>query len=141
MIRYEIEKELITGNLSTKDAEAYWNEAYKTYLGLNISDPNQGILQDIHWSLGSLGYFPTYSIGSFYAAQFYAAAGQTIEDLELQIAQGNTSQLLSWLQQRIYEQGMHYSAEELAIAISGEPLNYDYFKAYTAKKYGALYDL
>ena len=141
MIRYEIEKELITGNLSTKDAEAYWNEAYKTYLGLNISDPNQGILQDIHWSLGSLGYFPTYSIGSFYAAQFYAAAGQAIEDLELQITEGDTSQLLSWLQQRIYEQGMHHSAEELAIAVTGEPLNYDYFKAYTAKKYGALYDL
>jgi carboxypeptidase Taq len=70
MIRYELEKMLVEQNLSTKDIPAFWNEKYHQYLGLTVPDDKTGCLQDVHWSHGSLGYFPTYSLGSFYAAQF-----------------------------------------------------------------------
>ena len=77
MIRYEMEKMLITGELKTEDIPAYWNELYEKYLGVTVPDDQHGCLQDVHWSHGSFGYFPTYSLGSFYAAQFFAKAQKT----------------------------------------------------------------
>ena len=129
------------GSLKTADAESYWNEKYKEYLGLDITDPNSGILQDIHWSLGSFGYFPTYSIGSFYAAQFHAQATKEIDNLEEQTTTGDHSKLLTWLQGKIYKHGKRTSAEGLCKELTGEGLNYKYFEAYVQKKYGELYEL
>lgn len=141
LIRFEIEKALLEGSLDTADAEDYWNAKYKEYLGLDITDPNQGILQDIHWSLGSFGYFPTYSIGSFYAAQFHAQAEKEIENLEDKTTSGDHSELLNWLQHKIYKHGMRDTAEDLCRKVTGEGLNYKYFEAYVQKKYGHLYNL
>ena len=141
LIRFEIEKALLEGSLKTADAESYWNEKYKEYLGLDITDPNSGILQDIHWSLGSFGYFPTYSIGSFYAAQFHAQATKEIDNLEEQTTTGDHSKLLTWLQGKIYKHGKRTSAEGLCKELTGEGLNYKYFEAYVQKKYGELYEL
>ena len=76
MIRYEIEKMLITGRFKTADIPACWNEQYKKWLDVDVPDDQQGCLQDVHWSHGSFGYFPTYSLGSFYAAQFFASAAK-----------------------------------------------------------------
>ena len=141
LIRFEIEKALLEGSLKTADAESYWNEKYKEYLGLDITDPNSGILQDIHWSLGSFGYFPTYSIGSFYAAQFHAQATKEVDNLEEQTTTGDHSKLLTWLQGKIYKHGKRTSAEGLCKELTGEGLNYKYFEAYVQKKYGELYEL
>jgi len=139
LIRYELEKALMEGTLEVKDLEAAWNERYKSYLDIDVPDANQGILQDVHWSYGNIGYFPTYSLGSFYAAQFFQQAVKEIPNLQQQIQEGNTSTLLKWLKENIYEQGRSYTAKELCEKLTGEPLNFDYFYNYALEKYKGLY--
>lgn len=139
MIRYEIEKGLVEGSISTKGLDKVWNAKYKEYLGVDVPDANQGILQDIHWAHGSLGYFPTYSLGSFYAAQFYAQAEKDIPNLEAQIEAGDTSKLLAWLREKIHVHGKMYDANELCVRVTGEELNFQYFMDYIEGKYGAIY--
>ena len=141
LIRFEIEKGLIEGTMATKDLAEIWNAKYKEYLGIDVPNDKMGVLQDIHWSHGSLGYFPTYSLGSFYAAQFFAKATNDIPNLESQIEQGNTSNLLTWLRTNIHQYGMLYTSEELCERVTGEPLNFDYFMAYARQKYGHIYTL
>ncbi|MEI9955529.1 MAG: hypothetical protein WDM90_04280 [Ferruginibacter sp.] len=97
MIRYEIEKMLIEGSINTKDIPAYWNEHYDKYLGIKVPDDKRGCLQDVHWSHGSFGYFATYSLGSLYAAQLYAAITKEKESVEKEIAAGNNKYILQWL--------------------------------------------
>ncbi len=141
LIRFEIEKALIEGTIEVKDLPSYWNSKYKEYLGINVPSDTQGVLQDIHWSHGSFGYFPTYSLGSFYAAQFYAQAKKEIINLESEIENGNMSLLLNWLRSKVHIHGKFYSAEELCIQITGEKLNFKYFMDYAKNKYSKLYDL
>ncbi len=141
LIRFEIEKALIEGSIEVKDLPALWNSKYKEYLGLDVPSDSQGVLQDIHWSHGSFGYFPTYSLGSFYAAQFYNKAVQEIPTLELEIEKGNMKPLLNWLREHIHRHGKRYTAEELCQHICGEKLNFKYFMNYAQKKYGELYKL
>ncbi|MEM9992077.1 MAG: carboxypeptidase M32, partial [Bacteroidota bacterium] len=141
LIRYELEKALLEGNLQVAELESVWNEKYKTYLDLDVHDANQGILQDVHWSYGSIGYFPTYSLGSFYAAQFFQQAQKDIPELDTQIQSGDTSALLHWLQTHIYQYGRLYSATELCKRITGEALNFDYFYNYAVEKYSGIYGL
>ncbi len=141
MIRYEIEKGLIEGSIDAKDLPEIWAQKYKSYLGIEVPNHKMGVLQDVHWSHGSIGYFPTYSLGSFYAAQFYAQAAKDIPDLEEQIAAGNMLGLLAWLRENIHQYGQLYTAEELCVKISGEPLNFQYFMDYARAKYGDIYGL
>jgi len=141
LIRFEIEKALIEGSLEVEDLERVWNEKYKEYLGIEVPDAKNGILQDIHWSHGSIGYFPTYSLGSFYAAQFFEKAKTEIPELENQIAEGDNSQLLAWLRKNIHEHGRFYSPEDLCMKITGEKLNFKYFMDYAKAKFGAIYEL
>jgi carboxypeptidase Taq len=140
MIRYELEKALLEGSLQVKDIPAYWNEQYRQYLGVTVPSDAKGCLQDVHWSHGSFGYFPTYSLGSFYAAQFYHAANQSITDLEAQIQKGNTSTLLQWLSKRVHRFGRKYISEDLSKEVSGEPLNIQYFIDHMYSKYKYIYD-
>lgn len=97
MIRYEIEKSIMEGTLKTSELKDYWNAKYKEYLGIEVPSDKKGVLQDIHWSHGSIGYFPTYSLGSFYAAQFFEKALKDIPNLNVKISKGDCSQLLKWL--------------------------------------------
>ncbi len=141
LIRFEIEKALIEGSIEVKDLPEIWNKKYKDYLGVDVSSDAKGVLQDIHWSHGSFGYFPTYSLGSFYAAQFYNKASEEIPDLETEIEKGNLKPLLVWLREKIHKHGKFYTAESLCIHVTGEKLNFKYFMEYAGKKYKALYDL
>lgn len=141
LIRFELEKGLIEGSIATRDLAQMWNEKYKAYLGIDVPNDKMGVLQDIHWSHGSLGYFPTYSLGSFYAAQFFAKAQQTIPQLTQQIEAGDMSQLLSWLRTNIHQYGGLYTSEELCERVTGEPLNFDHFMAYARQKYSHIYGL
>lgn len=141
LIRFEIEKALIEGSLAVKELPHYWNDKYKNYLGVTVPTDEQGVLQDIHWSHGSFGYFPTYSIGSFYAAQFYAQAKKEIQHLELEVEKGNMLLLLNWLRAKIHIHGKYYTAEELCISITGEKLNFKHFMDYAKTKYTPLYNL
>jgi carboxypeptidase Taq len=139
LIRYELEKALLEGSIEVKDLEDLWNEKYKAYLGVKITNPNQGILQDIHWAFGLIGYFPTYSLGSFYAAQFFEQAKKDIPGLTEQIANGDNSQLLAWLRDNIHVHGRLFTADELCRKITGESLNFEYFMSYVKEKYAVIY--
>lgn len=141
IIRYEIEKELIAGNIQVVDLPKVWNQKYKDYLGVDIKSDQEGVLQDVHWSHGSFGYFPTYSLGSFYAAQFYNKASEDIDDLEYQIGRGNMQPMLDWLKINVHCYGKMYSASELCERITGEKLNFSHFMNYVNKKYSEIYEL
>ena len=141
MVRYEIEKQLIDGSISAKDIPAMWNELYKKYLGLTVPDDKRGCLQDVHWSHGSFGYFATYSIGSLYAAQLYAAISAQNPSVEDELASGNNQKILLWLQQHIYKFGRYYTSEELCSKATGETLNSRFFFEYVADKYAAVYEM
>jgi carboxypeptidase Taq len=140
MIRYEIEKQLIEGSLKAKDIPAIWNESYKKYLGLTVPDDKKGCLQDVHWSHGSFGYFATYSIGSLYAAQLYAAILEQNPSVEEEIAKGKTETIFAWLQQHIYKSGRYSTSEVLCSNATGEPLNSHFFIDYATKKYSSIYE-
>lgn len=139
MIRYELEKQLLENTLPANDIPAWWNEHYHQYLGVQVPDDRRGCLQDVHWSHGSFGYFPTYSLGSFYAAQFYAKAAETINGLENQIQRGETGSLLQWLRTRVHRHGRMYTSEQLSEQVSGEVLDIQYFLRYLLDKYKNIY--
>jgi carboxypeptidase Taq len=139
MIRYEIEKLLIEGSIETKDIPAYWNDHYQKYLGVTVRDDKTGCLQDIHWSHGSFGYFPTYSLGSMYAAQLYAAIEREMGSLKDEIAAGNNMPVSDWLRKNIYPYGRFYSSEELCKKATGETLQPKYFIDYATRKFTGIY--
>ena len=123
-IRYLVEKEIIEGSLQTKDIAARWNDLYKENLGVEVPDDKQGCLQDVHWSHGSFGYFPTYSLGSFYAAQFWSQAVKEIPAIIIDIKEkGDTKALLDWLRTHIHQYGKLFTSEELCRNITGSPLD------------------
>ena len=139
MIRYEIEKMLIGGTIQTKDIPAYWNEHYQKYLGVTVPDDKRGCLQDIHWSHGSFGYFATYSLGSMYATQLYAAIDRENPSLQKDLASGNNSVVQKWLKNNIYQHGRYFSSEDLCKKATGETLQSRYFINYATKKYNHIY--
>ncbi|PWV47529.1 carboxypeptidase M32 [Chitinophaga sp. S165] len=141
MVRYEIEKGLLDGTYQTKDLREIWNSYYKEFLHVDVPNDTQGVLQDIHWSHGSFGYFPTYSLGSFYAAQFFATAQQQIPGLTGQIAAGKYDELLTWLRQQVHQYGRYYTSNELCEKITGKPLDFSYFLEYATQKFGDIYGL
>ena len=141
LIRFEIEKALIEGKVNVQDLPELWNSKYKDYLGITVPSNSKGVLQDIHWSHGSFGYFPTYSIGSFYAAQFFARAQKEIKELDNQITEGQLLPLLNWLRDKIHQHGKMYTASELCEKITGEKLNFKYFMDYAKIKYSIIYKL
>jgi carboxypeptidase Taq len=141
MIRYEIEKLLIEGSISANDIPAYWNEHYQKYLGVTVPDDLRGCLQDVHWSHGSFGYFATYSIGSLYAAQFFAAIQNEQPGIAEMISNGNTEPVFHWLQKNIYPHGRFYSSEDLCRKATGETLNSRYFIDYARNKFSGIYNL
>jgi len=139
LIRYELEKKLLGGTLQAKDIPAYWNEQYNKLLGVNVPNNKLGCLQDVHWSHGSFGYFPTYSLGSFYAAQFFATAQKNIPNLAGAITKGNFKPLLDWLRISVHQHGRMFTSEQLCTRITGEPLSIDFFIRYTTDKYKDIY--
>ena len=140
MIRYEIEKMLISGELKTKDIPACWNEKYRKWLGVDVPDDQHGCLQDVHWSHGSFGYFPTYSLGSFYAAQFFSYAQKNDPALSVKMSAGDTVGILQWLRQRIHGVGRIGNSEEVCRLATGETLNVQYFLDYVLDKYQNIYE-
>jgi carboxypeptidase Taq len=141
MIRFEIEEGLLESSIKIKDLPSVWNEKYKNYLGLTVPDDAKGVLQDIHWSHGSFGYFPTYSQGSFYAAQFFAQVQKDIPNLLKEIEKGNLKILLDWLREKIHRHGKTLKAHELCKKITGEELNFNNFMDYAKNKFSKIYNL
>ena len=141
IVRFEIERELISGDLAVEAVPDRWNELYEEYLGITPPSDAVGCLQDIHWSHGSFGYFPTYTLGSVMAAQLYAAADREIEALPEKIRTGNFEPLGEWLRKNIHRHGARYETNELVERATGDSFSADAFTEYVTEKYSDLYDL
>ncbi len=113
MLRYDVESAIFGGKLKTGEIPSFWNERFEQYLGIKVPDDSRGCLQDIHWAVGSFGYFPSYALGNLYAAQFWETAKRQIPGLETSISKGDTGVLLQWLRTNVHRHGKRYTAEEL----------------------------
>jgi carboxypeptidase Taq len=123
LIRFEIEQAMLTGEVTAADIPAAWNEKMRKYLNITPPDDAKGCLQDVHWSHGAIGYFPTYTLGNLYAAQFFDQARKDLGDLDAQFAAGDFSPLLDWLRLNIHRHGRRYTARELVERVTGRPLS------------------
>ncbi|WP_049928170.1 carboxypeptidase M32 [Halopiger goleimassiliensis] len=141
VIRFEVERDLIRGDLAVEDVPEVWNDKYEEYLGVRPETDAEGCLQDIHWSHGSFGYFPTYSLGSVLAAQLYAAAEDDLGDLSADVSEGDFEALNGWLRENVHQHGKRYTTPDLIERATGEAFTADYFLEYVDEKYGELYDL
>ena len=141
MIRYEIEKALIAGEIEAKDLPAIWNEKMRDYLGVTPSTDTEGVLQDVHWSFGGIGYFPSYSLGNLYAAQILRTIQKELPDFESHIKNGRFDVIQAWLKENIHQYGKLYTPNELIVKVTGEELNADYLVEYLEKKYSEVYGL
>jgi len=141
IMRFEIEKELLDGSIEVEDLPKIWNSKVKEYFGIDVPSDALGVLQDVHWSGGMIGYFPTYTLGNLYAAQFYQAAKKDIANLEEKFSKGEFSQFKQWLNQNIHIHGKLYSADELIKKVTGEKLTSKYFTDYIKDKYSRIYKI
>ncbi len=135
IIRYEIEKALIEGNLAVNDIPQKWNELYKKYLNVDVPDDKNGCLQDVHWSHGSFGYFATYSMGSLYAAQFWETIIKEIPAVCDKSGEAQTGLIWKWLKENIYQYGRKYTSAELCKKATGQELNSNFFLKYAKEKF------
>lgn len=139
-LRFELELALLSGDLSTADLPGAWNERFRALFGLDVPDDARGCLQDIHWSFGGIGYFPTYTLGNLYAAQFMDAARRELgNSLENDFHRGNFAPLKAWLGRNIHRHGQRYRAGELCDRATNSPLSPKPFLSYLNEKFGTLY--
>ncbi|WEK55795.1 MAG: carboxypeptidase M32 [Candidatus Cohnella colombiensis] len=141
MIRYEIEKMIFNEGLSVRDLPEVWNRKYTEVLGVTPPNDAEGVLQDVHWSGGAFGYFPSYSLGNMYAAQMMDIAHQKLPDLDAQIASGQLLPLKEWLTEQVYQHGKLLEPSEIIARISGKPLESTYLCDYLENKYRDIYRL
>ena len=139
LVRFELEQALVNDELQCADLPGAWNEKYQHYLGIAPPDDRQGVLQDIHWSAGLIGYFPTYSLGNLYAAQFFEQANTDLGGLDRQFAAGNFQPLLNWLREKIHRAGQCYTADELVKRVTGQPLSHAPLMQHLRGKFGPLF--
>jgi carboxypeptidase Taq len=141
IMRFELEQALIQGDLSVDDLPGAWREKSRLLLGVEPDTDAQGVLQDVHWSFGAFGYFPTYALGNLYAAQFLPVMEQRIDNLWDGVAEGRTDHILEWLRENIHRHGKVRSAGTLVQDITGDTLNPQYFLDYLNDKYGDIYQV
>jgi len=134
VLRFEVEEKIFSGELAVADIPAYWNERFQELIGLKVQDDAQGCLQDIHWSMGGFGYFPTYTLGSINAAQIFAAVEDTVGDVDAKLRQGQYAEILSFLRENIHQHGRRYLPNELMEQATGRLPVTDAFLEYLRKK-------
>ena len=134
MVRYEIEKMMINGEVSVEELPQIWNEKYQEYLGVMPKNDSVGILQDVHWSMGDIGYFPSYALGNAFAAQIYAQMKKEM-DVEAELSTGNIGAVREFLHRTVHRYGAFKEAREILLDATGEEFNPDYFIAYLKEKY------
>jgi carboxypeptidase Taq len=139
ILRFELEQDLLTGALPAAEVPGAWNEKFKNLLGLTPPSDAVGCLQDVHWSMGGIGYFPTYTLGNMYAAQFMEQARRDLGDLDQDFRQGNFRSLKEWLNSKIHHQGQRFRAGELCGRITGRPLTHQPMIDYLRSKFQPLY--
>ncbi|NOU96999.1 carboxypeptidase M32 [Paenibacillus sp. LMG 31456] len=141
MVRYEIEKELFSETIRVADLPEAWNEKYKDYLGVSPANNGEGVLQDVHWSGGAFGYFPSYALGNMYAAQMMRTIRKELPDFDGLIEGGNLLPIKDWLAEKVYRHGKALTPTEIITSVTGEELNPDYLVQYFNEKYGDIYKL
>lgn len=139
LVRFELEQELLDGRLPLDDLPAAWNAKYREYLGIAPPNDADGVLQDVHWAGGLIGYFPTYTLGNLYAAAFHAQADRDLGGLDRLLSRGLFGPVLDWLREKIHRQGQRYSAAELIERVTGSPLSPQPLVVYLWNKFGPLY--
>jgi carboxypeptidase Taq len=141
ILRFELEQELLDGTLPVKDLPAAWNARFKEYLGLKVDNDANGVLQDVHWSAGLIGYFPTYAIGNLIAGQLWQLAHQQLPNLEEQIGAGQLSPLRGWLRERVHRHGAKFTTTELLEREGAGPIAVTPFTRYLKAKLSDVYGL
>ena len=141
MLRFELEQPLIGGDLAPADLPGVWNETFARYFGMTPPSDALGCMQDIHWSAGLIGYFPTYTLGNLYAAQLFEAAQSQLGDLAEMFGRGEFAPLKQWLNEQVHQRGLHYRAADLAQRITGSPLSAEPLLRHLHGKFGPLYGL
>jgi carboxypeptidase Taq len=140
LIRFELEKALVNGEISVESLPELWNAKYRAYLGIEPPNDSDGVLQDMHWS-GGFGYFPTYTLGNLYAAQIFSKLHSEFPDFDTRLATGDTSFVLQWLHDHLYIYGAIYQPEELIARVTGEAPDPQYFVRYLTSKFEKIYTL
>jgi len=141
ILRFELEQALIEGQLRVAELPEAWNERVHKYLGLEVTDDAQGVLQDVHWSAGLIGYFPTYALGNLIAGQLWRRAHTDLPDLESQLAAGELAGLREWLREHVHRYGSKFATTQLLERVVGGPIVVEPFVSYLKQKLGAVYDL
>ena len=141
ILRFNLETRLVARQIAVKDLAEVWREESRKLLGIVPENDALGVLQDIHWSLGLIGYFPTYALGNLYGAQFSAKMRKDIPDLDHRLEAGELTVVLDWLRRNIHRHGNSLTAEELVRTVTGEDLRADYFVSYLKEKYRGIYNL
>lgn len=139
MVRFELERSMVGGDLDVGDVPDAWNERYRDYLGIDVPDDARGCLQDIHWAMGGFGYFPTYTLGNLYCAQLFEKARENVGDLDDRFARGDFAALKEWLNDNVHRHGARYPADVLCERVTGEPLGPDPLLRHLEGKLRPLY--
>lgn len=138
MLRYEIERKLMSGEITVDDLPTIWNDLIEEYIGVRPKNDSEGVLQDVHWSGGMFGYFPTYALGSAYAAQFYYAMKKDL-DIPKIVRNNELDKINKWLKEKIHQFGSSKSPQELLLEVTKEEFNPKYYIQYLKEKYTKLY--
>ena len=139
IMRFKLERMLIAGDLEPEDLPEAWNSSMEKFFHLRPPDYSDGLMQDVHWPAGAIGYFPSYALGNIYAAQFYAKAEQKLGNLREMFESGEFAPLLDWLRKNVHSAGSRHTPRDLVKAATGEELNADYLIGYLRQKYERLY--
>jgi carboxypeptidase Taq len=141
MLRLELEIAMVEGKVEIKDLPEIWNAKMEEYLGITPPNDAKGVLQDIHWSGGSIGYFSTYALGNLVSAQLWEKINEDISDLDDRIRSGNFSALLEWLRENIHQHGKKYEPQALVEKVTGSKITPEPYIRYLTKKYSEIYGL
>lgn len=139
LLRFELERALLKGDLKPADVPGEWNSRFKKYFDLNVDKDTNGCLQDVHWAAGLIGYFPTYTLGNLYSAQFFAKAQKDMPDMKEQFTCGNFQPLVKWLRDNIHKHGGRYRANVLCEKVTDAELSYKPLVEYMNAKFAEIY--
>lgn len=141
LIRFELEVDIVTGKIQAADLPEAWNAKYTKYLGITPPNDGVGVLQDVHWTRGSIGYFPTYSMGNLIGAQVWATLKKDVPEVDDLMLRGEFGRILGWLQEKIYSQARRYRPQDLVKRVTGETMNAQHWLGYATGKFSAIYEL
>lgn len=141
MARFEMECAVLEGSLDVRNMPEVWNAKYKEYLGVDVPSDSDGCLQDVHWSQGAIGYFPTYSMGNLLSYQIWNTLKGDLGDVDARIEKGEFAPILGWLRQKIYRQGRRFPPKELALRVTGKPMGAEDYVEGLARKYRQIYEI